>query len=64
MALGKTKSKSASKSKTASKDCKKGEIFRKAYTRKTGSKTIKVKGDCIKATSQSGMKRSVGQKVF
>ena len=51
------KAKSKSKSKSKSK-CPKGQIYRKPYTRKVGSKTVKVKGDCITATSQSGQKRT------
>jgi hypothetical protein len=38
--------------------CEKGYIKRKSYTRKIGSKKIKVGSNCIKATSQSGLKRT------
>ena len=41
------------------KSCKKGSILRKGYSAKRGSKTIRVKSRCIKAQSQSGLKRSV-----
>lgn len=46
-----------------SKKCKSGEIFRKGFVRrsKSGSKT-KVKGKCIRATSQSKKKRSDSDK--
>lgn len=48
--------KSSSKKKSQStSSCKKGYIKRKAYTKKSGTR---VKGECIKATSQSGLKRS------
>lgn len=40
--------------------CKKNSIKRKAYSRKLSSgKTVHVKASCIKAQSQSGLKRSV-----
>lgn len=45
--------------------CKKGEIWRVGHTRKASkknSKTVKVKGKCIKATSQTGKKTSVAMK--
>lgn len=51
-----TKSKSKSKSKT---NCKKGTIYRKSYVRHTKTKNVKVPGNCIKATSQSGKKTSI-----
>jgi hypothetical protein len=38
--------------------CSKGYIKRKGYTRKVGSKKIRVASKCIKSTSQSGLKRS------
>lgn len=41
--------------KKKSSSCKKGEILRKGYTKKNGTK---VKSGCIRATSQSGKKRS------
>jgi len=39
-------------------DCPKGIIRRKGYITKRGSKTVRVKPSCIKATSASGTKRS------
>jgi len=52
------KSHTRGKSKKQSK-CEKGYILRKGYSRKTKSgKTIKVKSNCIKATSMSGTKSS------
>jgi hypothetical protein len=65
-----TRSRSRSRSRAsrsnsrASSKCRRGEIYRVPYTRKRGSKTIKVKGNCIKATSQTGMKRSVQDKLY
>ena len=62
----KSKSKRKPKSKTLSKSaCKKGTIYRKGYSRatKSGSK-IKVRGDCIRATSQTGKKRSLEDKRY
>lgn len=38
--------------------CKSGYITRKGYTRRVGSKKIRVSRGCIKAQSQSGKKRS------
>lgn len=63
--MPRSKSKSQSKSKSKSKACNKGEIYRKGYTRttKTGSK-VKVTGKCIKATSQSGTKRTLEDKKY
>ena len=40
------------------KTCSKGSISRKGYVRHLKNKTIRVKGSCIKAQSQSGFKRS------
>lgn len=40
------------------KECSKGKIYRKAYTRVVAGRKIKVAGACITATSQSGLKRS------
>lgn len=43
--------------------CPKGKIWRNSYTRKTSKgKKVSVKGNCIKATSQSGKKESVKTK--
>lgn len=42
-------------SKKGSKKCKNGQILRVGYVKKDG---VKVGSNCIKATSQSGMKRS------
>ena len=39
--------------------CPKGQIYRDGYTRYRGSLRIDVPGNCITATSQSGLKRSV-----
>lgn len=39
-------------------ECSKDKILRKSYSKKVGSKLIKVKANCIKSTSQSGNKRS------
>lgn len=40
--------------------CKKGEIWRIGYSRKTSKRgSIKVRGKCIKATSQTGKKTSI-----
>lgn len=48
--------------------CKKGEIWRVGYTRKTSkknkSKKVSVKGKCIKATSQTGEKTSDKNKKY
>ncbi len=53
-------SRSRSNSKSNSEnDCQKGSIYRKPYTRKFGSKMVRVKGNCIRATSESGKKRTV-----
>lgn len=41
-----------------SKKCSKGKIYRVGYVTKKGSKKVKVKGACIRATSQSGRKTS------
>lgn len=41
------------------KSCPKGSIYRKPYTRKSGKKSVKVKGSCIRSVSQSGRKRVV-----
>lgn len=42
-----------------SKKCPKGQIYREAYTRHSSKgKLIDVAGNCIRATSQSGLKRS------
>jgi len=49
-------------SKKGSKKCSKGYIYREPYVTKRKSKTIKVKGSCIKATSQSGKKTSIDVK--
>jgi len=38
--------------------CPSGKITRVGYTKKQGSKTIRVKSGCIRSTSQSGKKRS------
>ena len=38
--------------------CKKGTIFRKAYTRHLNNKPIHISSSCIKAQSQLGTKRS------
>jgi hypothetical protein len=40
------------------KSCKKGSILRKGYSAKRGSKKVSVKAKCIKARSQTGLKRS------
>lgn len=44
--------------------CPKGQILRRGYITKRGSKTIKVPSSCIKAQSQSGKKRSDIDKLF
>jgi len=44
--------------------CPKGQILRKGYTTKRGSKTIRVPSSCIKARSQSGKKRSDADKLY
>lgn len=56
----KTKSNKPRKTKSHKQSkCKKGYILRKGYTRKTKSgKSIRVKSNCIKATSMSGKKSS------
>lgn len=53
------KSGSKKNSKKDSKKCKNGQILRVGYTKKDG---LIVKPGCIKATSQSGMKRSDADK--
>jgi hypothetical protein len=63
---GRIKRKTKSKSKTSNKtSCKKGTIYRKGYSRatKSGSKT-RVPGNCIRATSQTGKKRSLEDKRY
>jgi hypothetical protein len=47
-------------------DCKKGEIWRVGYARssKNGSKKINIKGNCIKATSQTGKKTTKENKKY
>lgn len=47
-----------------SKTCPNGKIWRNGYTAKRYGKKIKVKGDCIRATSQTGEKRSLKDKEF
>lgn len=59
--MPKTKS-SKKTSKKVSKKCSKGKIYRVGYTTKKGSKKVKVKGSCIKATSQTGKKTSLAVK--
>ena len=48
--------------KKTSKACSSGYIRRNPYTVKKGSKKIRVKSSCIRATSQSGRKTSVDVK--
>ena len=48
----------------SSNKCSKGKIYRKGYTRRVGSKSVKVSGKCIKSTSQSGLKRTVIDKQY
>src|SRR5438034_9050444 len=55
-----------SNGKSTSKSCKKGKIYKVGYTRMSKSgKSTYVKGNCIKATSDSGLKRSeIDKKYF
>jgi hypothetical protein len=55
---------SNSRLQSGSKDCKRGMIYRKGYSRKIGTKQIKISGNCIKATSQSGLKRNTQEKKY
>lgn len=45
-------------------NCKKGEIYRKSYSRKTKTNNVKVPGSCIRATSQTGKKTSIENRRF
>jgi hypothetical protein len=46
------------------KTCRKGSILRKGYTRHLKNKTVRVRSGCIKAQSQSGLKRSSVDKAI
>jgi hypothetical protein len=58
----KSKTITGSKTNTGTKKCPPGEIWRVGYTRKRGSKSTKVAGNCIHSTSASGEKRSLRDK--
>lgn len=51
-------------SSSLSQKCSRGQIKRKAYNRQTSRGQVHVPAKCIRATSQSGLKRSTSQKRY
>lgn len=51
-------------SKSRSKSCPSGQIWRNSYSRKQNNRLIKVKGKCIRSVSQSKQKRSVQDQAY